>query len=217
MNNILVQNEKFALEHQSDAPLGPSMKLYRLVAQRDIGNDVKKGDRGGLVTGPMNLSDTGECWIYPDAIVYAGARVMDDSTVRQRSRLSGDVRMRGNSMVSGSVNLMGHFELVGNDCLEGCTTLIVNMDTIRMGQYVLRGQTLFVPEFRLSEHNTSSLTLGAESCSQQLAASLACRQAGDRVSLVQVGTSDTQQLATTSDGLVPFEHLQQVLSNLRGY
>ena len=54
--------------------------LYRIEALRDFG-DVKKGEKGGYVEKEENLSQSGDCWIYGDAMVYNNALVRDDAKV----------------------------------------------------------------------------------------------------------------------------------------
>ena len=54
--------------------------LYRIEALRDF-SDVKKGDKGGFVEKEDNLSQSGDCWIYDDAMVYGKARVLDNAEI----------------------------------------------------------------------------------------------------------------------------------------
>ena len=43
--------------------------VYRIEALKDFYN-VKKGQKGGYVQGTWNLSQTGNCWVYDEAIVW---------------------------------------------------------------------------------------------------------------------------------------------------
>jgi len=43
--------------------------LYRIRALKDF-SDVRAGDLGGYIQWPSNLSQEGDCWIYPWAFVY---------------------------------------------------------------------------------------------------------------------------------------------------
>lgn len=44
--------------------------LRRIRALRDIREDVHTGGLGGYVDNEINLSTTGSCWIYDDAVAY---------------------------------------------------------------------------------------------------------------------------------------------------
>lgn len=61
-------------------------KLYRIKALKDFG-DVKKGDFGGYVEHPDNLSHRGNCWIYDKAKVYDDALVFDNAKIKNQSEV----------------------------------------------------------------------------------------------------------------------------------
>jgi len=208
--NYFVKNDKYALQAEPQYPLGPSVRLYRLVAMRNIGNDVKEGDLGGLVAGPMNLSAEGECWIYDESIAYSGAQVMGDAVLKDGGQISNAVVLEGRSRVSG-VKLLGSFALTEDAHLEAEDAMVVNMEVHRMGQYVLRGQTFFVPEFLLNTGSVSSFTLSAEGCTQRLASHLACRQAGDRLSFLRQMNGMLELMLPNPDGVISFNSIQQQL------
>ncbi|WP_294833300.1 hypothetical protein [uncultured Gilliamella sp.] len=63
--------------------------LYRIRALRDF-EDVKMGDLGGFVECEINLSHSGDCWIY------------DDSKVIGRSKIVGCSKVKGKSIVENS-------------------------------------------------------------------------------------------------------------------
>ena len=68
--------------------------LFRLVAEKDF-SDVKKGDLGGLVSGPNNLSQEGDCWIYDEAQVSGQARVSDEVQVSEKTRAFDEAQVSG--------------------------------------------------------------------------------------------------------------------------
>jgi hypothetical protein len=209
--NYFVKNDKYALQAEPQYPLGPSVRLYRLVAMRNIGADVKEGDLGGLVAGPMNLSAEGECWIYDDSIAYSGAQVLGDAVLKDGAQISGSVTLEGRSRVIGTLKLLGYFTLSDDAYLEADDAMVVNMEVHRMGQYVLRGQTFFVPEFLLSTGSVSSFTLPAEGCTQRLASHLACRQAGDRLTFLRQRNGMLELMLPNPDGIISFDSIQQQL------
>jgi len=209
--DYFVKNDKYALQAEPQYPLGPSVRLYRLVAMRNIGVDVKEGDLGGLVAGPMSLSAEGECWIYDDSIAYAGAQVLGDAVVRHGAQISGPVTLQDRSSVRGTLKLLGAFTLCDDAYLEADDAMVVNMEIHRMGQYVMRGQTFFVPEFQLDSCGISSFTLSAEGCTQRLAAHLACRQAGDRLAFLRQRNGMLEMMQPNPDGIISFNSIQQQL------
>lgn len=209
--NYFVKNDKYALQAEPQYPLGPSVRLYRLVAMRNIGADVKEGDLGGFVAGPMNLSAEGECWIYDESIAYSGAQVRGDAVVKHGAQISGPVTLQDRSSVRGTLKLMGSFTLCDDAYLQADEAMVVNMEVHRMGQYVMRGQTFFVPEFLLSSGGVSSFTLPAEGCTQRLAAHLACRQAGDRLAFLRQKNGVLELMLPNPDGVISFSSIQQQL------
>ncbi len=72
-------NPKYELTKETKRIAGTT--VYRIKALRSFG-DVKKGDLGGFVESESNLSMSGDCWIYDDAVVLDDGEVLDDSVVR---------------------------------------------------------------------------------------------------------------------------------------
>lgn len=104
--------------------------LYKVVATRPIQRwGVRKGERGGLVTSSENLSQRGDCWIFP------GAKVLDHSTVTE------DATVRGESVVHQGARVSGHAAIVssalstGNVTVHG-GTVIVNSSIVSVGASV---------------------------------------------------------------------------------
>lgn len=107
-----------------EAPTGET--LYRIRALRDFG-DVKAGDLGGYVQYPENLSQSGNGWIYKDAMAYDDAVVMDDAVVTGSARvfgsavvgeealIRGDSQIHGDAIISGEALIQDYAEVFG-DC-----------------------------------------------------------------------------------------------------
>ena len=101
--------------------------LFRIQALRDIGEDVKAGDYGGYVAKHSRsseldysrpyasnkpcLSQTGECWVYDEAKVLKGSKVMEDAQVRNFAIIGGQSEVRGKAIVGGSAIVDGHAEI----------------------------------------------------------------------------------------------------------
>jgi len=201
----LLKNEKYALMATPEYPLGQHLKLYRLVAMRDIGADVKAGDQGGLVSGPMNLSDVGECWVYPKAMAHSGARVMDDALVCDEVCIAGPVELYHRSKVRGNLHLSAKISLGNDEVLESYGGTIVNLPLHRIGQFVKEGNTRFALEVSLDGAAANSYVLGVDRCEDVLAAFLCSRQSGDQVAFVQFGLGRAQLLPVQSDNSLSYE------------
>lgn len=63
--------------------------LYRIKALKDF-NGVKIGDLGGYIESEGNLSHDGDCWVYDDSIVYGGATVSENASIRKNSIVAGE-------------------------------------------------------------------------------------------------------------------------------
>jgi len=63
-------------------------KIFRIRALRDF-SDVKAGDLGGFVESEMNLSHSGNCWVYNDAVVAGEGRVREDAIVKDTAAVEG--------------------------------------------------------------------------------------------------------------------------------
>lgn len=121
----------------------------RIIALQDIIDKrnvvlVKRGEKGGFVESRDNLSETGTCWIYDNAIVGQEASVMNDAKVLNNSSIFdnvevcdnaqisgestiyGNVTVGGNATVSDSVNMHGNVSIEGNAELSGNASLYGN-------------------------------------------------------------------------------------------
>lgn len=74
---------------------------------------VKRGgELGGWVESPLNLSQSGDCWIYPDAIVCGNAVVTGNAQIKggqigDRAFIGGDAVVEGDSLIGGSCVVYG--------------------------------------------------------------------------------------------------------------
>ena len=57
--------------------VGYGHTVYQIRALQDFG-DVKKGDLGGCLESENNLSHDGNCWIYPNSVVFGNISYKDD-------------------------------------------------------------------------------------------------------------------------------------------
>ena len=75
MNDI----NKYKIRTDISKKLG-SLTLYRIEALGNFGY-VKKGNLGGWIEKEDNLSQSGTCWVYDDAIVSQNAKVSGKAKV----------------------------------------------------------------------------------------------------------------------------------------
>jgi carbonic anhydrase/acetyltransferase-like protein (isoleucine patch superfamily) len=61
----------------------------------------KSGELGGWIESPQNLSQAGDCWIYPNAIVCGNAMVTGNAQIKG-GQIGGDVSVGGNAVVEGA-------------------------------------------------------------------------------------------------------------------
>lgn len=105
---------KYELSGESriyNSPFGETFEIQRIVSLKDFG-DVKSGTLGGWVQSEHNLSQEGDCWIYGDAVVGEGARVLSNS------RVSGNSFVGGNSVVSDNAVVGESSSVTGNSIIE---------------------------------------------------------------------------------------------------
>ena len=56
-------------------------RLYQIKALKDF-EKVKKDDLGGYIASEDNLSQTGNCWVFQDSMVFDNAKVLENAEIR---------------------------------------------------------------------------------------------------------------------------------------
>ena len=97
----------------------PGTGSHHVVAQVNFitieGDEIRKGDRGGIVSsGYDNLSQTGCSWIFDGAVVVDLAKVEGNALVSEGARIFGDAKVAGNAKVEGNIVLSGDVHVTGN-------------------------------------------------------------------------------------------------------
>ena len=110
--------------------------LYRVKALKDFGY-VKKGDIGGYVENPNNLSHEGYCWIYDNAKIYSNARIYGNSEVSDYVVIQDNARIYGNSQISDCAVVQGSARIYG-DC-EILDYAIIRDNALIYGDSVISG------------------------------------------------------------------------------
>ena len=92
----------------------PKTGLLRIIALKDFGgfDEVRKGDKGGLIEKEENLSQKGYCWIFKDARVEGNAsRVYENAWVKDKAKISGNAQVFGDAIVCDSAQVYGDAEV----------------------------------------------------------------------------------------------------------
>ena len=99
---------------------------YRLKALKDFG-DVSKGDIGGLVMSYHNLSRTGNCWVYDNAVVKDYARVAENAQVRDSAMVTGSAKVFQNAVVKDNARLYNSVIITDNATIKGNAVITGNI------------------------------------------------------------------------------------------
>ena len=114
--------------------------LYRVVALGDIPrHGVRKGDVGGFVVNPHNLSQEGDCWVSDIATVLGeGARVLDNAFVGGVAWVDEEATVRGNAVVMGWTTVTHEGVVEGDARLGGRGCAVIDWGRVG-GSVVLKG------------------------------------------------------------------------------
>ena len=92
--------------------------LYRVKALRNFG-DVKKGDIGGYVENPNNLSHEGYCWVYDNAIIHDNVKIYDNARIYGNSEISDYAVIQDNARIYGDSQIWDYAVIDGNSRIYG--------------------------------------------------------------------------------------------------
>ena len=137
--NSSAKNKKYYLSTEEEDTFhiinaeGQHVSLHRIVAKKDLiggvsGRSVfvKKGDKGGFVQSEENLSSTGLCWVYDDAIVHGRAKILDDAKVRGGAVVRDSAIIRDNATVSSKATVAGEVVVCDSARVGGQAKVIDN-------------------------------------------------------------------------------------------
>ena len=100
------------------------VELYRIRALIDFG-DVCAGEFGGYIQHERNLSQSGNAWVYgnamvsDNALVSGSAQVYGDALVQGNAQIFGDARVYGNAWVRGDALVSGSAQVYGDAWVQG--------------------------------------------------------------------------------------------------
>ena len=110
--------------------------LYRVKALKDFGY-VKKGDIGGYVKNPNNLSHEGYCWVCDNAKIYGNARIYGNSEISGCAVIDGNAQIHGNAQVSNCAVIDGNAQIHGDS--EVWDYAIIRDNALIYGDSVISG------------------------------------------------------------------------------
>lgn len=116
---------------------------YRIRALRDIhtiDGDVKRGELGGYVASHENLLNSGDCWVFPDAIVTDQAVVKHSAIVKGNAIIAGMASIENKSIVQGSAIVCANATIKNRSIIGGTAeiggSIIVESSIIAQNQKV---------------------------------------------------------------------------------
>lgn len=118
-----MSQDEFWKNEQTNDFTNAERTVYRIQALRDFG-DVKAGELGGYVESEDNLSHSGTCWVYGnavaccDAVVIDGAALTGRAAAGQSANVSGAAAVSGNVIVKGRARVSDFAVVIGNDKLQ---------------------------------------------------------------------------------------------------
>lgn len=113
---------------------GTGFTMHEIRALKDF-DDVKAGDLGGYIESEKNLSQCGNCWVYPNSVVWANARVTGNAKVRGNSRVRNSAKVYENAVVDNDSDILTGAKIHGNAVVSN---VMVDRSEI-YGNAVVRG------------------------------------------------------------------------------
>lgn len=113
-----MEGKKYRIREDMPLKLYDGITLYRIEALKDFG-DVKKGDLGGWIEKELNLSQSGTCWVYDEAVVYQNARVSGKAIIRDNAEVCGYAMVTDNAMVFDNSSIHGQAILENDVSIHG--------------------------------------------------------------------------------------------------
>lgn len=100
-------------------------RLYQIKSLKNFGK-VKKGDLGGYIASEDNLSQTGNCWVFQNAMVFDNAKVLENAEIRGNISMYDNSMVSGNSICDGNIYLCDNCRITGYAVVNGNSILIKN-------------------------------------------------------------------------------------------
>lgn len=106
--------KKYRLNHDERHPQKGYEHLRRIIAERPIPDlGIAKGDTGGWVRSEENLSQEGDCWIWPDAIATDAATVREQAQLKDVAIVCDEADLSGECVVGGASQIRERAQIGG--------------------------------------------------------------------------------------------------------
>jgi len=102
----------------NDCKIVDGTEVYRIIALKDFEN-VKAGDKGGYIK-DNNLSQSGNCWVFDDAVIT------DNAFVKENAMINDNVIVKGNARVFGNAEILDNVIIDNNAVICGDATIYNN-------------------------------------------------------------------------------------------
>lgn len=137
--------------------------LYRIRALKDIPSAVK-GDLGGFVRSEENLSQEGDCWIFPESKVVGNSKVSGDATILGEVTIFNDVNITDRAMINGNLIIANNVEISGksNIFIESgiicnkvkiCDNVVISGKMRIINNVKISGDTVLIGNVRISDNS----------------------------------------------------------------
>ena len=124
-----MKSKKYELVKEDTIALIDDTLLYRIRALIDF-NDVKAGDLGGYIESESNLSQSGNCWVYDNAMIVGHAKVYGDANVYDRVKVRGNAHIYENAYICNRANIYGDARVHGTSFISDTATINDNAEII---------------------------------------------------------------------------------------
>jgi hypothetical protein len=145
--------EKYKLtNHQNELHVlgGANIITYQIEALINIPSiGVKAGDKGGFVVDEHRLSQTGNCWLYPDSVATDRTEISGNAVVTGESVLSSGAKVRGDCVIENS-------EIGGNTLIDGHS--VIRKSMLYDGCKILNDVEIITSELRAVHMESGSIT-----------------------------------------------------------
>jgi len=112
---------------------------FRVIAEEDNPTfSVSKGQIGGIVSGPDNLSQNGLAWLAYNASCVGGSRVLEDAYVGNNALLAAGAVVAGQAYVTGNTILEGCVTVLDASTVDGTAVLLDDV-VVKDGSHVTTG------------------------------------------------------------------------------
>jgi hypothetical protein len=107
--------------------------VYQIIAILSF-SDVSVGDLGGWVESGSNLSQSGDCWLYDNAVAYESSVVDSDARVSENTRIYGTASITGSAAVYGNAWVFGTSIVSSNAVVRACSR--VNNQNVGLNEII---------------------------------------------------------------------------------